>query len=321
MRRVKRGVENFALDYAAKNIVENILKSRAISSVQLKQGVMTFKFHVQTEGGDDVMVRFYPESRRSVVHQEPDLLDSCTRAGLSVPIPIGDSRTGPPAPLNYVVYRRIRGETLACKLRTFDAARCRVAAEDLGIHLLRIQEVRLKGAGELITSKAGKDPSWQSFVERSMNQGVKAIKTHKLLEESLITKTEQILSCTTLTPPHTLSRLVWGDINFGNILVGDDGRITGLIDFESCLSGDPLATLGYAAAAHGNAQFFSELLRLWPNLLSDREKNLIDWYTLLRSLRLACYAHQPLPTGHTRDPLIQILPGLVPALLRLAEKC
>lgn len=311
----------YVLNKAAARIVEELLSTRVFTVEFLHQGMMTFKCRVRTANGDDVIVRFYPAGRSGVVFVEPDLLLRCYRAGISVPKPIGDSRSGPSAPLSYVVYRRISGETLADRLPRFDKSHRRVAAEDLASHLYRLQDLAIEGAGEIVTSMAAQNTSWDAFVDDAMYKGLASINEHKLLESTLTSEIERVICAGAPVQASTTQRLVWGDINFGNILVQEDGRVTGLIDFEGCLSGDPLATLGYAAAVHGTEPFFSKLRQAWPRTLSEDEENLVAWYTLLRALRLARYAHLPLPTGRPRDPLVHILPGIIPALRRLAANC
>jgi len=306
---------------AAASIVTELLDTRVLAVELLHQGMMTHKCRVYTEGGEDVIVRFYPLSRSALVNQEPDLLLRCHHAGLPVPQPIGDSRSGPSAPLNYVVYRRIDGKTVANQLPHFDQARRCILAEDLALHLHHLQNIAFEGSGELASSTTAKYASWSSFVEDAMYAGMAAIKQHMLLEPQLINDIERVIHLGLPAFARAPQRLVWGDINFGNILVRADGHIAGLIDFEDCMSGDPLATIGYAAAVHGTNPLLSELQQAWPASLTKDDKYFIAWYALLRSLRLALYAHLPLPTGRPRDPLIRIVPGIIPALRRIAATC
>ncbi|MBU9224075.1 phosphotransferase family protein [Burkholderia multivorans] len=312
------GASVHALTKSAAKIVEGLLGSRVIVAELLQQGMMTFKCRVRTVRDDDVIVRFYPSSRSAVVQQEPDLLMRCRRAGFSVPQPIGDSRTGPSAPLNYVVYRYIEGATMAVRLSELDDARRNVLAQDLARHLYRLHELEFDGAGELATGWTARDASWASFVSDSMSAGLLAVRRRQLLEPTVADEIERVMRAGPPALPCVTGRLVWGDINFGNILVEDDGSIAGLIDFEGCLSGDPMATLGYAAAVHGTDPFFVRLAQAWPLTLTEEQTALVDWYALLRALRLAPYVHLPLPTGRPRDPLISIVPGMIPALRRLA---
>lgn len=305
------------LTEAATGVVSGLLGARVLTVEVLHQGMMTFKCRVRTARSDDVIVRFYPASRSAVLQQEPDLLLRCRSAGFPVPQPIGDSRTGPSAPLSYVAYRYIDGATAATRLLSLDDVGRRVLAQDLAAHLYRLQYLTFEGAGELVSGAVAHDDSWDAFVRESMHSGLLSIRRHRLLEPALISDIERVVLAGPPAPPRMTGRLIWGDINFGNVLVKPDGHIAGLIDFESCLSGDPLATLGYTAAVHGTDPFFGLLLQARPYPLTEGEERLVAWYALLRALRLARYAHLPLPTGRPRDPLISIVPGILPALQRL----
>lgn len=281
--------------------------------------MMNFKCHVHTERGHDVIVRCYPPSRSALVYQEPELLSRCKSIQLPVPHLIGDSRSGPDAPFEYMVYHRIDGEPLADALPKLDSDHRSLLAEDLASHLNRLEEISFEGFGELESGSVASSLSWSSFVEESIYLGISAIKLHKLLEPDIVWKIESAIHSNWFHLPTNHQRLIWGDINFENILVGSNGHVAGLIDFEGCMSGDPLATLGYAAAVHGTHPFYHQLLMSWAEPLTREDTDWIDWYTLLRVLRLAPYAHLPLPTGRPRDKLVSIFPGIVPALQRLVE--
>lgn len=303
----------------ASKIASELLNSKVLSVNFMQQGMMNFKCHVETERGHNVIVRCYPLSRSHLIDQEPDLLLRCKYAKLPVPQLIGDSRSGPEAPFEYMVYHRINGDTLADALpKLSHELRC-VLAEDLASHLNKLQRVSFDGWGELASGSVATSSSWRSFVEGSIDLGLRAIKSQKLLEPSLTRKIELATSSKRLQLPILPQQLIWGDINFENILVSGDGRVAGLIDFEGCLSGDHLATLGYAAAVHGTHSFFNQLRMSWITPISEDDSNLIDWYTLLRVMRLAPFAHLPLPTGRLRDKLVDIFPGVVPAIQRILE--
>lgn len=304
---------------AAATVVADLMGTAVRTSERVQRGLMTFKCRVRTVRDDDIMVRFYPSGRSSVVHQEPDLLARCRQAGLPVPVTIGDSRTGPPAPLNYVAYFRIEGETLAERLPNLDELQRRHLAQDLASHLHHLQKVKFHGAGDLASGTAGTGASWAIFVKHSMQLGLDAIREHALLEPALASGLERAVRAGPPASARGNGRLVWGDINFENILVSEQATIAGLIDFEGCLSGDPIATLGYCQAVHGLDPFFSALLHAWPKSEPALDTR-VAWYALLRSLRLARYAHLALPTGHPRDPLICIVPGLVSAISALDPK-
>lgn len=304
------------LALAASDVVKRLLGSNVRSSERVHRGMMTFKCRVQTVLGEDVMVRFYPKGRSAVVNQEPDLLSRCRVLGIPAPETIADSRTGPPAPLDYMVYFRIEGHTLSDSLPTLNEIQRKKLAKDLVFHVGQMQKVIFEGSGELSSGRRAEAKSWTSFVQRSMRSGLNAIRENYLLEVSQINALERVLCAGPPDLVQVTDRLVWGDINFDNVLVSTLGAVVGFIDFEGCLSGDPLATIGYCQAIHGDNVFFQTVLEAFPETRSKRA-SWLAWYALLRALRLARYAHLPLPTGRPRDPLKSIFPGMIAAIALL----
>ena len=317
MHKVTDITSSAALQLAAAEVVRELLGGEIRSSSRIEKGMMTYKCHVQTERGENVMVRFYPESRSRIVNQEPDLLRRCHKTLLPVPEVIGDSRAGPVSPLAYVAYFRIEGDTLNDRLSLLDEVQSTKLAKDLARHLAQQREIVFSGSGELRSGSIAGVDRWPDFVNNCMKLGLEAIHEHSLLPAPLIEMLDRVIRMGPPASYQLTNRLVWGDINYENILVSKHGDIAGLIDFEGCLSGDPLATLGYLQAAHGTTDFYERLLKAWPSALQLRDELMIAWYALLRVARLARYAHQPLPTGRPRDPLIEILPGLVRAIRML----
>ncbi|MBR9910434.1 MAG: aminoglycoside phosphotransferase family protein [Gammaproteobacteria bacterium] len=308
-----------ALSGEASRIVSQMLGGKVDSVEIIRQGLMTFKFLVELESGQRVIVRFYPFRRASVVNQEPDLLVRCHRAGIPVPRVIGDSRTGPSSELAYVVYYMIDGTPLLEHLASCNSGQQSLLAADLAQQLFNLKTIEFEGCGELSNGHKALDSTWAMFVENSIRDGIQAIQEHSLLDEIMVEKLQRIVDQGFLDPGQSMHSLVWGDINFENIIVDSNSRLAGLIDFESCMSGDPLATLGYCFAVHGTSSFFSTLLNAWPEPLGANNKELVYFYAILRALRLARYAHLPLPTGYARDPITQIFPGMVPALEQLSD--
>ena len=304
----------------AGRIVGELLGSQPRAVKFIRQGLMTFKVRVTTQQGERVIVRFYPPRRGSVVNQEPDLLARCRAAGVPVPQVIGDSRTGPTSELAYVAYYMIEGATLSSRLPTCTPSQISDLARDLAGQLSNFDAIEFRGAGEIVNSVIAQDHSWESFVDNSMRIGLEAVRRHALLDSNSIDQLTRIVDRGIEGRAQGMHSLVWGDINFGNILVDADYRIAGLIDFESCLSGDPLATLGYCLAAQGHDAFVAQLLRTWPEQLGRHEVETVLLYALLRALRLARYAHLPLPTGYARDPLTEIFPGITLALDELSRR-
>jgi aminoglycoside phosphotransferase (APT) family kinase protein len=305
----------------ARRIVSEIVGNSVHSAVEIRRGRMTFKYSVQTAVGDCFVVRFYPARRATVVDVEPDLLRRCRRAGMPVPVVIADSRQGPRATLSYVIYQWIEGKMLSECLTALSEPQQKDLARELAGLVYDLQQVELRGFGELSTAETAPDASWLEFVNACCQSGLQALKKHALLDDSQIRELEVVVTRTGRLLHRSKPQLVWGDISFDNVLVAPSGRVAGLIDFEGCLGGDGLATLGYCFAIHGNQPFCAALNDAWPAPLALDDRQRVFFYAILRGLRLAPYAHQPLPTGYPRDPLTRIFPGLVPALSMLTRHC
>ena len=300
---------------AAADVVSGLTGAHVVSSEEIRRGYMNFKCRVRTEAGDDVMVRFYPRARSALVNFEPDLVARCHRAGIPVAQCIGDSRTGPPAPFAYMAYRRIEGETLTDRMSSLGSSQAHSLAKEL-VHCLHgLGAVEFDGVGDLMSGTTANAASWETFVEDAMSLGLDSVHRHRLLAPQILSDLEQVVR---RGPPperqQSAARMVWGDINFENILVASDGTLAGLIDFEGSLSGDPMATLGYALAAQGPSSFLGNVIATWPGFDAACDHAVVAWYGLLRAMRLAPYAHLPLPTGLPRDPLVKIFPGLTSAI-------
>ncbi|HEU4433720.1 MAG TPA: aminoglycoside phosphotransferase family protein [Pyrinomonadaceae bacterium] len=300
---------NTVLEKDAIRIVSDV-SGRGIRHVQaILRGFMTFKYLVETVDDARFIVRFYPSGREEVLNSEPDLLAHCRRSGLPVPVVSADARTGPKATLAYVVYRMIEGASLSEALPGLTPEQASVLASELATCLLELRRIELHGYGELITGETAADTSWRAFVKRSFETGIDSLQQSRLIDSSSLLRLREFLNTTSYDVDSQSCQLVWGDISFANIIVDSTGHLAGLIDFESSLSGDPLATLGYCFACHGNHPFWETLIQRWPQPLDDTERERILFYALLRGLRLAPYLDRPLPTGRPRDPLFEIFPG------------
>ena len=314
MSGATRTLQNRRLQNDAARIVAEMSGLTVRLAQAIPRGVMTFKYLVETADGERFVVRFYPSSRQAVLNCEPDLLARCRRAGLPVPLVITDARTGPTASLAYIVYRMTEGTALSEALLGFTMAQRRALAADVTRCLFDLRRIEFHGYGELLTGDAAAHPSWRAFVNRSFDAGMASLARNRLVDASSLYRLRRLVERVRRIEDWRPRQLVWGDIRFENILVSTSGRLAGLIDFESCLSGDPLATLGYCFAAHGTDPWCGLLLGAWPETLDAASRERILFYAILRALRLAPYAHRRLPTGQPRDPLPQIFPGLMLAL-------
>lgn len=305
------------LEREAARVGQELLGAPVRRCERITFGAMTFKFRVELDGGARFVVRFYPPNRSRVVDFEPDLIRRLGAEGLPVAVIVGDSRTGPPASLAYMVYEYLEGTPLSERFGALTtAARDRLARQLVGA-MTGMGRIRLAGWGEPLTAWRAGSPSWEAFVTESFAEGLRSLTAHQLVERDLIDRLERIAGrLGRLIDPET-GRLVWVDCNPENVLVGDRDALAGVVDLESVLVGDPLMPLGACHARFSGDAYFQTLVRAWPEAPSEGAWRRIHLLSILRALRVAAYGRQPLPTGQHRAALVEVFPGLREAAARL----
>jgi aminoglycoside phosphotransferase (APT) family kinase protein len=213
----------------------------------------------------------------------------------------------------------IAGATLSDMLPHLTAEQQQELGSELAKCLFKLRHIEHNGYGELVTADTAEDVSWRTFVKQSFADGIESLEHSKLIDSYSLFRLRKLVDRTHNDIEWQSGQLVWGDISFANIIVDSSGHLAGLIDFESSLSGDPLATLGYCYACHGNHPFWETLVHHWPQSLDVTDRHRILLYSILRGLRLAQYLDRPLPTGHPRDPLFEIFPGMKLAVEKLTD--
>jgi aminoglycoside phosphotransferase (APT) family kinase protein len=104
----------------------------------------------------------------------------------------------------------------------------------------------------------------ESLAERQLRRWASQWHASKTRELPLIDELAELFAAR--LPNEREQTLVHGDYHLGNALVGEDGRMLAVLDWELCTVGDPLADVGLmvaywtemAAAAHGEDALFPE---------------------------------------------------------------
>jgi len=303
-----------SLEVQSQRIVTQISGATALHVEKVNAGAMTFKYSVESAHGQRFVVRFYPENRASVVNYEPDVMRLCRERGMRVPEVVASSKTGPPASLNYMVYRMIPGISMQARMASLSQPSLGRICRELIDELRVLNEIRIDGFGDLVDSGRAQFDSWLSFVEKTFADGLAFARTHALLPATLIENVELIgrnLPRFSSAGGPTLS---WGDISPGNVIIGEGDEIAGLIDFEGVLSADFHLNLGYLRARYAGSSFYHALADVWPDANLEETSARAALYVIVRALRLAPFALEPMPTGLPRQALETFLPGLAGAV-------
>jgi aminoglycoside phosphotransferase (APT) family kinase protein len=307
------------LEDEARHIVQKVTGSSVSEARQIARGVMTYKFFICVKSGQSYVVRFYPPSRSHVVDYEPDLLRRCAEAGAKVPCVIADSRTGPRSVLQYVVYTMVDGLTLSERIVYLSSCSLQRLCEQVVENLVMLRQLRFSGVGELMNGENARSHSWRQFVKKSFLEGLQSLRDNRLVGDRLLRNTERLQHRIDeiLLDDLAGSTLTYADLGPDNIIVDDDGKLAGLIDFEGTLVGDSVLALGYCYSAYGDDPFVEHIASAWPETLEPDAWRRIYLYAILRPLRVGKYAHMPLPTGEPRKPLTEVFPGFEPSLNKL----
>lgn len=212
---------------------------------RITEGFSNEVYAIDTTDGQQVVVRIHHASPHFEAEQWA--LDRCATIGIPTPRFLLLSHSGSEtAARSICVETRLPGQTLYTLmnkgvLNTVDAASI---VRDAGSLLARVHTIPTTGWGRIDATGAGQVARWSDLLDTSIIDGAYQA-AHKLaISPQTITEAIHYLQThaslfTTFSP-----RLLHGDFSPQQILV-DAGRITGFIDFEFPLSGDPAWEFAY----------------------------------------------------------------------------
>jgi len=296
------------------------LFGQTVGSIEfVPRGVMNHKFKVTLRDDSAYGFRFYPSGRERIVNFEPDLISRYAAVGLPVPKVLTDSRSGPAVGQCYMVYHWIEGQPMDKRMPFLRPNQLTLIARELVEFLKSFTRLPVAGFGELESATKARYRTWREFLETSLAESLTAPGGNQWDQETVkIFKAAVELAAS--AAPEQKPVLAWGDISPENIVLDDQDRIAGMLDFEGTLAADFSLTIGYCQARFLNTPFFESLWRAWPKNERGSSDQTLQILALLRGLRLARFAGSPLPTGQARKPLGQILPGFPEALNRLRSQ-
>ncbi len=303
-----------SLEEAARCVVGSLTNKSLRCIRKLNLGVMTIKYVVVFEDQKRWVLRFYPKNRNLVLDFEPDLLRRCvTEKGLAVPRVVGDSRTGPSAPLPYVVYEMIPGEPLSRHIGKIDDFALKQISKELVSFVCKFGDMPTEGWGDLVDAWHGNSPTWDSFLIKTYNEGMQAIRKNTLYDD-IAAKLDNILSCIEKYSCQLGQKLAWGDLSPDNVIIDSAGKFQGVIDLEGTIISDPLLSLGYLQARGVESRFYQAIASSWPDEFTFERRIQANIFAVVRLLRILKFINEPLPTGASRSSLRLFFPGSLRAL-------
>lgn len=303
-------VDESLLARSALLIVATIQGSRNLEVHRINAGIMTHKFRVTVDNVDSFVVRFYPPSRSFVVDYEPDLVNRFKAHGIATPEVVADSRSGPPAPLHYMVYRMIAGSSLESRMPSLSEASLKKIATTLTTHISEMAALPVAGWGDFADGLHGKSNSWFEFMHDSLFEGLSVARAEKLLPPARLADIDTIVFNLKQFAPPSQPAVTWADVSPEHVILDENDRVTGIIDFEGSLAADLLLNYGFLFARYRGSKFAHYLFEASRLGLPEHLHVRVHLYAVLRALRILRHGTRPLPTGASRSPINAFLPGL-----------
>ncbi|HZO88043.1 MAG TPA: aminoglycoside phosphotransferase family protein [Chthonomonadaceae bacterium] len=212
--------------------------------------------------------------------------------GSALPVPevlvLDESQTL--VPYAFLVTTRLPGETVYDSWSGLDSRTREHLAFEAGRYQALLHQHTLPAFGGLSQLAEGGFPTWRAYLEDYTARHVRQARNENLLDTATTARIEQLLvGFQPLLGAVTTGCLLHRDYHFENLLQ-QEGKITGIIDFEWAMSGDPAfdcridETL--AECAGSVAPFYAGYASISP--LSEQHRLKVDFYRLL--LCLECIA-------------------------------
>ena len=280
------------------DLVERVLRC-AVTLIECDAvGGSNATYFVQLVTGEDIVVRVARPEIADLLVQEIWAMDQCRAQGVPTPEILHFEIASEGFPESYVIMRRLPG--VPAHLIPLTPGRREGVLEQLGYHLAHVHQVRLTGFGGLVATSRGYSGRYHSAGDYLLAElGERATRLPKeVLPRAQVAKLQTRLEAGRLIVDPTEPVLIHGDYHFKNVLV-QDGRVTGIVDFENLVAGDPVldfkdihlrstwpdSDLRALQRGYGRPDLFDD--RFWAKLYLyevPRLLEILNWHVRLRNL-------------------------------------
>lgn len=161
------------------------------------------------------------------------------KTDLPVPEVIVADATHKVVPYEYMLLKRLPGNSLKKEFRKLTVANKRKIVRDLGRSLAKIHSIHFQKTGSFAPDKLDSNKSWERTLLEEYNHAIKSIKRSRFMNKSDIKKIENYVN----ENKHLLKTrfrpgLLHSDFNATNILLHNK-KISGIFDMEWSHVGDP----------------------------------------------------------------------------------
>lgn len=257
-------------------------------------GVMTDKF-VFESGGKKYIARCYPEERGYLAEAEYMYMQEFRERGILCPRPVRIIDIGQ---YPCLFYERLEGRMLSEVYEGMSEDEKDSICCDIVNNYMRISEKPSSGFGRMLGYGKFAYGSMSDLIGDVVREAEGWIMQYESMNpqaKMVLDRFKKRVRSFRKMPPV----LVWSDLDKDNIIVDVQGRLVGFVDFEGLMGADVNLGLGFLQAHENNSDFVVRLMKMLPEL----EKGEVDFYAMMRYLRILPYTHMPLPNGTKRDNL------------------
>lgn len=287
--------------YIINNIISKEFGESRARPIRISMGVMNYNF-AYTNKGTDYIIRIAPLGRIKFLELEYVVMKELFSLNCKVPEAITFSND---FEYSYMIYKSLEGTPLS--LSNIPTYLQNQLVESIVENINCIASVKKPFPESRLLSRSI-ETNWLSFLKNTIIQGEYYLNANKQLVKFDIEIAYKFLISKLYLFESTEKRLVWSDISRDNIIV-KNGILSGFVDFEGCMYGDPILPLGYLFAIEGNSKFYQDINSEFKKHCAFTEE-MILFYCLFRIFRIAEYLALPLPTGITRDSVTKYFKGL-----------
>lgn len=272
-----------------------------ISILPINIGVMTHKFEFAIDN-QIYIIRIYPEERKYIAKKEFNIVNLAYKNNCSVPEVCFSNEY---KDMTYLIYKKIPGVNLSQCFHTLTNEEKEILFNEIATNYHKLSTIPFTHFGDIMKNET-LGISWKIFVKNTISENIKYLYNNKvfegLTEENIYRKFHKIFDKKIYN-----SSLVWVDFSQENIIVNNK-VLSGFIDFESCMAGDPIMGLGYLFAREGNSEFYLKIKKHFLKLFHF-DNEIISFYSFIRILRILKYSNQCLPNGQIREEITDYFKG------------
>lgn len=282
---------------SAKEIINMYFKN-AYNIYEINRGVMNFKFQFSSNSRDYIL-RCYPKGREYLAELEFKYLSLFISKDIKAPVVKYFSSEYP----GYIIYEKINGVCLSEIFENLTPSSQINLCNEITENYKKISYIKTSGCGVMLNYNSFIFDKWKDFLLYEINKSLHYLNNIKSEFNITVLRIylEQFISKYLVEK----KSLVWSDFHPDNIIVSNEGKLAGFIDFEGLIGGDPLLGLGYLQAKEYNSVFFKQI---YSSYSMSACKDIIDFYSIVRYLRLVVYEQFNLPNGSFRTPIKIFLP-------------